>query len=105
VRREHDGQDRYAWVFDLAGLLNGQPGQPHQDSQILIMQQGAACIGLIVDELHSVAQFADANVTPNPLSATQAGLFVSDIIRANGGELAIQLLDPPRLCAAFGING
>jgi chemotaxis signal transduction protein len=69
------------------------------------MQHGAACIGLIVDELHSVAQFAHDNVTPNPLSAAQAGLFVSNIIRANGGELAIQLLDPQRLCAAFGMTG
>jgi chemotaxis signal transduction protein len=105
VRREHDGQDTYAWVFDLAGLLGGQPDQPRHDSQILIMQHGSACIGLIVDELHSVAQFAHGNVTPNPLSAAEAGLFVSNIIRANDGELAIQLLDPQRLCSAFGIKG
>jgi chemotaxis signal transduction protein len=69
------------------------------------MQHGSACIGLIVDELHSVAQFAHGNVTPNPLSAAEAGLFVSNIIRANDGELAIQLLDPQRLCSAFGIKG
>jgi chemotaxis signal transduction protein len=94
VSRQAAGESGYVWVHDLAQLLGRAPA--HGDGQVLVLRVGTHTCGLLVDELHAVAEVEDRTVVPNPLGDTH---WVSHIIRANQGRVAIQLLDGERLVA------
>jgi hypothetical protein len=87
----------FVWVFDLSWLLHQRPGTLDDNSQIIIVRHGMHSAGLLVDGLHAVPEFADDQLMPSPFGAEQK--LMSHFIRANGGQLLIQLLDPAALLA------
>lgn len=94
------GDDRighFVWVFDLSWLLHERPGTLDDNSQIIIVRHGMHTAGLLVDGLHAVPEFADEQLMPSPFGSDQK--LLSHFIRANGGNLLIQLLDPAALLA------
>jgi hypothetical protein len=95
-----NGNDRighFVWVFDLSWLLHERPGTLDDNSQIIIVRHGMHTAGLLVDGLHAVPEFGDEQLMPSPFGAEQK--LMSHFIRANGGNLLIQLLDPAALLA------
>jgi len=92
------GQPRgFVWVFDLAYLLGGPAASAGPHSQVVIVRHGGRCIGLLVDDVHSVQQFAARDCSPLTLGSG-AGLACG-LIQANDGALLIQELDPERILA------
>ncbi|EGI76936.1 chemotaxis protein CheW [Hylemonella gracilis] len=94
------GNDRighFVWVFDLSWVLHQRPGTLDDNSQIIIVRHGLHTAGLLVDGLHAVPEFGDEQLMPSPFGAEQK--LMSHFIRANGGNLLIQLLDPAALLA------
>lgn len=94
------GNDRighFVWVFDLSWLLHERPGTLDDNSQIIIVRHGMHTAGLLVDGLHAVPEFGDEQLMPSPFGSEQK--LLSHFIRANGGNLLIQLLDPAALLA------
>lgn len=87
----------FIWVFDLHYLMHQQHTAIHHDNQVIIIRDGDRLAGLLVDSLHAVAQFDPHQVTNIPLSAGNNGMFITQILRANEGELLIQAIDPVRL--------
>jgi chemotaxis signal transduction protein len=85
----------FVWVFDLGWLLLGRPSPQDSNSQIVIVRQGLHTVGLLVDALHAVPEFADTQLMPSPFGTGHK--LVSHFIKANGGQLLIQLLDPAPL--------
>ncbi|SFV03978.1 chemotaxis protein CheW [Pseudoduganella namucuonensis] len=99
-----DGQHRQTtWVFDLAHLINGGATPLRPDSQIVLVRRHAHTIGLLVDELHSVQPFDDADMTPLPLQAGGHALSTR-LIKANDGRLLIQELCLDRLFLRLGAS-
>ncbi|MFN4362357.1 MAG: chemotaxis protein CheW [Hylemonella sp.] len=85
----------FVWVFDLGWLLLGRPSTQDANSQIVIVRHGLHTVGLLVDALHAVPEFAEAQRMPSPFGTGHK--LVSHFIKANGGQLLIQLLDPAAL--------
>ncbi|MEX8194078.1 chemotaxis protein CheW [Comamonas guangdongensis] len=83
----------YVWVFDLGGLLYGQPVARTQQSQVLVLQHAGLKLGVLVSDLQGVARFAPQQLLPAPALAHAAGQLVDRLIKANGGDLLIQCLD------------
>ena len=97
VARQAAGESGYVWVHDLAQLLGR--ASVRGDGQVLVLRVGAHTCGLLVDELHAVAEFEDGCVVPNPVGRTDGSTWVSHIIRANQGRVTIQLLDGERVAS------
>jgi chemotaxis signal transduction protein len=93
-----DGARHFVWVFDLALLAAGRPGAVTENSQVVLVRLGASTIGLLVDDLHSVQRFGEADMTGSPLGAGDASL-APRLLKANRGELLIQEIDIERLFA------
>lgn len=98
VRRQADGHSAYVWVYDLARALALPSAVPDAERQILIVQVNDHAFGLLVDDLHAVAEFPEADIVPSPLNAWGDAL-VGQLIRANQGRLSIQVLDSARVQA------
>ncbi|MYM70244.1 chemotaxis protein CheW [Pseudoduganella sp. FT55W] len=92
------GQKHFVWVFDLALLATGKPGTVTDNSQVMLVHQGASTIGLLVDDLHSVQQFDTIDMTESPLGGGDSAL-APRLIKANQGNLLIQEIDIERLFA------
>lgn len=92
------GQKHFVWVFDLALLATGRQGVVTSNSQVMLVRLGESTIGLLVDDLHSVRQFDEADMTESPLGAGEAAL-APRLIKANDGNLLIQEIDIERLFA------
>ncbi|TFW24351.1 chemotaxis protein CheW [Duganella callida] len=90
------GHKHFVWVFDLALLATGRPGAVSDNSQVMLVRQGTATIGLLVDDLHSVQQFDAADMTGSPLGHGELAL-APRLIKANQGQLLIQEIDLERL--------
>ena len=97
VRRQAAGERGYVWVHDLSSLLNLRAEAADRDGQVLIVQVQGQVFGLLVDELHAVAEFAEDQIVDSPLPSANGVHLVSRIIRANGGRLPLMVLDGPRL--------
>lgn len=95
----HNGSQirHMVWVFDLYMLLTGQPSPIEASNQIVIVRHGMHTLGLLVDGLHGVPEFSDAQLMPSPFSGDNERQAVSHFITANGGQLLLQLLDIQRL--------
>ena len=92
------GQKHFVWVFDLALLATGKPGVVTDNSQVMLVHLGESTIGLLVDDLHSVQQFDEADMTESPLGSGESTL-APRLIKANHGDLLIQEIDIERLFA------
>lgn len=90
---EHEGAvNQFIWVFDLGFMVRGRQTQITRASHIIVVRHGAECIGLLVDELHGVPEFADECIAPTPFAMLEAGTLVPEVIRANRGEVLIQVI-------------
>ncbi|RXZ36491.1 chemotaxis protein CheW [Oxalobacteraceae bacterium CAVE-383] len=87
----------FIWVFDLGQLMRGTRSQPDASSQVMILQHGEHTIGLLVDELHAVPQFRDSQITHTPFATGGEKALVTQVIKANKGQLLIQAIDIERL--------
>ncbi|HWZ49002.1 MAG TPA: chemotaxis protein CheW [Herbaspirillum sp.] len=87
----------FIWVFDLGQLIRGTRSQPDGSSQVMILQKGAHTIGLLVDELHAVPQFRDSQITHTPFASNGESMLITQVIKANKGQLLIQAIDIERL--------
>lgn len=91
-----EGADQESvWVFDLGYLLQGQPTRIRKSSQVVILRHGAQTMGLLVDELHGVPEFSETQIFPSPFANDHEPALVKRLIKANGGELLVQVLDVP----------
>jgi chemotaxis signal transduction protein len=81
------------WVFDLGRLICGAPTRIDKSSQIIIVRNGEDRIGLLVDELHGVPEFSASHIMRTPFGAGPDGVLVKRFIKANGGNLLIQVVD------------
>ncbi|KQQ32953.1 chemotaxis protein CheW [Duganella sp. Leaf126] len=101
------GSKQFVWVFDLALLATGSAATITDNSQVMLVNlrsggSGAGTIGLLVDDLHSVQQFADSALTASPIGAGSQALAPS-LITANGGKLLIEAIDLERLALRLGL--
>lgn len=94
------GSKQFVWVFDLALLATGRAAAITDNSQVMLVKLStsscAGTIGLLVDDLHSVQQFADDALTASPMG-TDAQALAPRLIMANGGNLLIEEIDLERL--------
>ncbi|CAN5706189.1 hypothetical protein BH11PSE12_BH11PSE12_15380 [soil metagenome] len=91
-QRDNDSNN-YLWVFDLGHLIRGTPSVIDTRSQVIIVRHRHQMIGLLVSELHGVPQFTPAQIIPSPFSGHANGMLVTQVIKANGGQLLIQAVD------------
>ncbi|WP_084199258.1 chemotaxis protein CheW [Noviherbaspirillum autotrophicum] len=99
---EEQGEDkRFVWVFDLAYLMHGKPTPLANGCQVVVVRDGAQCVGLLVDDLHGVPEFPLAHIVATPFAALADGLLVKQVIKANDGRLLIQSIDVAQLFACL----
>ena len=89
------------WVFDLGHLLRGTPSLIDKSSQVIIVRFGEQSIGLLVDSLHGVPEFNEAQIMQSPFAGRADGSLVKQFIKANGGRLLIQAVDVSTLFLAL----
>ena len=94
-------QREIIWVFDLAMLMGGQRTEPAEASQVIVLAHHGQTVGLLVDALHSVPRFSPAQIIQMPFTEMGTSVLVTQVIKANGGALLIQLLDLERLFATL----
>ncbi|MES2901213.1 MAG: chemotaxis protein CheW [Pseudomonadota bacterium] len=90
---EGGGSGGYVWVFDLGAFLTGEVTAIDSNSQVVVVRNGARCIGLLVSELHGVAKFAPSELIQTPLANGDGGMLVGRMIKANAGSVLIQVID------------
>jgi chemotaxis signal transduction protein len=93
--------DSFVWVFDLRFLMYGVPSEIDSASQVILVSHQGRDIGLLVDELHEVPEFAASQIVPMPLATAADGLLVKKVIQANEGRVLIQALDVAQLYASL----
>lgn len=99
---QHDAENRGSvWVFDLGHLLRGMPSLIDKSSQVIIVRYGEQTIGLLVDSLHGVPEFNEAQIMESPFVGRADGSLVKHFIKANGGRLLIQAVDVNSLFAVL----
>lgn len=98
--KEKDRATRYAWVYDLLGVLRGEPTQSTADCQVLIARSQGAEIGLLVSGLHGVPEFLPAQIQDLQGQAPSGG-FVKQIISAHGGLSLVPVLDMDAIHASL----
>ena len=89
------------WVFDLGYLIRGTPSYTGKNSQVIIVRHGEHTMGLLVEELHGVPEFSDAQIMPSPFDVPQGATLVKHFIKANNGQVLIQAIDPASLFAVL----
>ena len=90
---EGAGGSGYVWVFDLGVLLAGTSPTHEAGAEVIVVRRGSHAVGLLVGGLHSVARFDQADILPVPFGSTGGSAPVRQIIKANGGECLIQVID------------
>lgn len=92
------GQARaFVWVFDLARLLGGPAASTGPNSQVVLVRHGGRCVGLLVDDVHSVQRFDARDFKPMSFGGGEG--LACGLIQANDGALLIQELSPERILA------
>ena len=100
LRHENEAQ-RFVWVFDLGHLMRGYKSEIDRSSQVIIVKRGNQSIGLLVSELHGVPDFQASQIIPTPLAAPGTGMLVTEVIKANRGNLLIQSINVDHLFAVL----
>jgi len=99
---QHEGRDSApVWVFDFGYLIRGTPSFIDKSSQVIIVRHGEQTLGLLVDELHGVPEFSEAQIMPTPFGSQDDRALVKHFIKANGGQVLVQAIDPHSLFAAL----
>ena len=102
VDLKRDGDQReIIWVFDLAVLMGADRTEPDAGSQVIVLTHRGQTVGLLVESLHGVPRFSPAQIIQMPFIEMGASVLVTQVIKANGGALLIQLLDLERLFATL----
>ncbi|MFI4938766.1 MAG: chemotaxis protein CheW, partial [Burkholderiales bacterium] len=91
------GGKHFVWVFDLGYLIRGIPSVIDSSSQVIVVKHADKTVGLLVSELHAVAEFDPAQIVPTPFAGPASGNLISEVIKANGGKLLIQSVDVAHL--------
>ena len=103
---QENGQiNHFVWVYELGRMLNGKAGSLESGSQIVIVRHGMHTAGLLVDALHAVPEFGEGERMASPFASESHRRLVSHFIKANRGELLIQLLDPAALFTSLMATG
>ncbi len=97
LRRDDDHRKEFIWVFDLGQMMRGSRSAISGSSQVMILREGAHTIGLLVDELHAVPQFNASQIMHTPFAMQGESMLVTQVIKANNGQLLIQAIDVGRL--------
>ncbi len=97
VKQENEDQ-KFVWVFDLGYMIRGKASKITTSSQVVVVQNEGKSFGLLVDDLHGVPEFSDKHITATPFAKSVQGTLVSQVIRANNGNLLIQVLDVGYIC-------
>jgi chemotaxis signal transduction protein len=90
---EAAGVFRYLWVFDLGVLVSGTASAHDANSDVVVVRRGTRAVGLMVGGLHGVTRFDRADVLPTVFGRGGDKTLVKQIIKANGGDCLIQVLD------------
>jgi chemotaxis signal transduction protein len=96
------GNPGSVWVYDLGLLLHNRATTISQASQVIIVQHSGQTWGLLVDALHGVPEFNQAQIMANPFSGHPDGALVKHLIKANGGQILIHALDLGQLAGVLG---
>jgi chemotaxis signal transduction protein len=94
-------QREIIWVFDLAMLMGANRTERAAGSQVIVLAHRGKTVGLLVESLHAVPRFSPAQIIQMPFTEMGASVLVTQVIKANGGALLIQLLDLERLFATL----
>ena len=81
------------WVYDLGVFVSGKESLADHNAQVIVINHGGRTIGLLVSELHGVAKFDEGQLVPTPFSSGREGMLITQVIRANDGDVLIQLVD------------
>lgn len=99
---EREGEStRFIWVFDLGYMVRGRPSEITRGTQVVVVEHGGERIGLLVDALHGVPEFAGEQITPAPFAIRDGGTLVTEVIRSNGGKVLIQVVSLGYLYASL----
>ena len=90
--REKGQAERYAWVYDLLGLLRREPTAHPEECQVVIARFDGQELGLLVNSLHAVPEFLPEQVV-NIDGQTPSGGMVRQMISTNQGQTLIPVLD------------
>lgn len=82
--------EEFIWVFDLGLLIHGLPTSNRLGAQVIVVSLGSARVGLLVSDLHAVPAIDASLMAQTPMSGSQ---LVKKVIKANGGDVLVQLLD------------
>ena len=90
--------ERSVWVYDLGRLLGADLRTADgNDGEIVVIQRGQRQVGLLVDALHAVPEFADKQIVPSPVLMSDRPALVTHLIKPEGDHPLIQLIDNERL--------
>lgn len=90
----HEGAEtQIIWVFDLGFMVRGKVSAIDADCQVVIVRHEQKHIGLLVGDLHSVAEFGDEQIIATPFANDADEMLVSQVIKGNQGNLLIQVLN------------
>lgn len=92
-RTGKDGDKDFAWVFDLGCLIRGKSTNRDANSPVILLRRHDQCIGILVNELDGVPEFCAAQLVPTPIPPGADGMLVHKVIKANNGQLLIQVVD------------
>lgn len=98
--KEKDQATRYVWVYDLLGVLRGEPTQSTANCQVLIARSQDVEFGLLVSGLHGVPEFLPEQIQGFQGQAPSGG-FVKQIISAQGGKTLVPVLDMDAIHASL----
>jgi chemotaxis signal transduction protein len=79
--------------------MRGVPSAVSESSQVVLVRHNGQAIGLLVEDLHGVPEFDAEQIIPTPLAAGEDGMLVTHVIKANGGDLLIQVINADFLFA------
>lgn len=99
ARKAQGSISSYVWVFDLGHLLSGQPSVWTQDSQVIVLEHGQQCVGLLVSDLHGVGTFSQQRIVKAPTLSGNAGKLITHLVKVHPGQMLIQCVDVGQLLA------
>jgi chemotaxis signal transduction protein len=89
---KRDGATKeFIWVFDLGLLINGVPSANRTGAQVVVVSLAGARVGLLVSDLHAVPAIDASLMVDTPMGG--GNQLVGKVIKANGGDVLVQLLN------------